>query len=227
MSAEDSEMPLASESFLKGSRKFKERVLKIVNSGSPVPWMITGVATTAALGLGILVLKQWHYAAIGRDVTKQVSHFLEKTGSTIDHGLVIGGMLTSPLPVGRAVLVAISDMMGYVIRRQNKGETGGNATESKAIVAGKAPRSKSTKTKKPGDVKATPVKAPTPEPVANKESTKEEPAKTQGVDAMGRPLGPVRQFPEEPLSCRIPSNASAESFSYTPHSPPVSHPELN
>ncbi len=219
MSDEEKEV---SQVLVKGSRKFKESVLKIVNSGSPVPWMITGVASVTALGLGIALFKQWHYATIGRDVTRHMTHYLLKTGSVIDHGLVMGGTVRSPMPVGRAVILSVSNLIGLVLKHKDK-----FATKSEESSETEKPIKAAAGSKKVSDNKKAenkPKASTTPK--AETETPKEEskpavvPTPAMGVDAMGRPLGVCPRFPEEPISCsKKPDESSSQAYQYSPHMP--------
>lgn len=72
---------------------------------------IFGIAT---LITGTLLMKQWNYAVLGKVVTNDVVKFLEYHGSTKSKGVIQGGMLNVPLPVGHAVTTIVARVLGVM-----------------------------------------------------------------------------------------------------------------
>lgn len=73
-----------------------------------VPWFVAGGALLLAGGCVFMVVKQHPYAVVGRETVDEVSSFLRKNNSTVSNGLVIGGMMRTPLPVGLATTTVVS-----------------------------------------------------------------------------------------------------------------------
>lgn len=106
-----------------------------ITTSSDWKWIILSIlGTTSIIATGLLI-KQWHYAVIGRSISNDVIRFLEYHGSKRSHGVIQGGILTVPMTVGKATTVVVARVLGIVDRIIRKEQVGdkkkrGEAEES-------------------------------------------------------------------------------------------------
>lgn len=79
-------------------------------------WPLMAVCVASTVVMGLFLMKQWSYAIIGRNVSNDVVRFLEYRGSTRKRGIVEGGLLQVPLPVGAAVTQTVAKVLGVMDR---------------------------------------------------------------------------------------------------------------
>lgn len=92
--------------------------IQIVAASGGVDWKVPVIVFSLAssLLLGSLLVKQWNYAAVGRNVTNDVVKFLELNGSKKKKGVIEGGMLQSPMTVTSATTQIVARVLSIVNR---------------------------------------------------------------------------------------------------------------
>jgi hypothetical protein len=92
----------------------KKRKIIFIKDGSDWKWGAIALLGASTIVAGVILIKQWHYAIIGRVVTNDVVRFLEHNGSKRHDGIIEGGVLNNPLPIAKATTVMIDRALGIV-----------------------------------------------------------------------------------------------------------------
>lgn len=100
----------------KNLKKGLSRIQIVTGGGADwkVPVMVFSIAST--LVMGVVLMKQWNYAAVGRNVTNDVIKFLELNGSTKKKGIVQGGMLQVPMTTTAATMQIVARVLNIINR---------------------------------------------------------------------------------------------------------------
>jgi hypothetical protein len=194
------------------SSEMKGLKYQIKKMGKRYDWkmILLGICVLVCVVLSSLLYYQWKYAIIGRIVTQNVVAFLEVNGAKKDHGMLQGGCLKEPLPIGNAVVATVAQMINEVqsIIEKEKVDEVKKANVQEVMGGTKEQQQKKAAMQKPKKV------ANKPHPVA---------AGAEVGDAVGVGRGKRPEFPEKPVECRVkkPSeeNESVEKqqdFIYTP-----------
>jgi len=114
-----------------------QRIQLITKEGLDWKVLLMSVSVLIAGVMASLLVKQWNYAAVGRNVTNDVVRFLEFHGSTKKKGVIQGGMLNSPMTVSAAttqIVARVLSVMNRIVEEEENKERATRAEEEAARV---------------------------------------------------------------------------------------------
>lgn len=121
------------------------------------------IAGGACLIVGGVLIMQWRHACVGRKVGRTVLKFLEMHGAKLDHGIISGGPVETPMPLDAAIVNTVHLMVDD--ENQMAIGHGGNVTGQSDETPDSEP-APTPAPKQPKKVRATGTSKPTKKPRA-------------------------------------------------------------
>lgn len=100
-------------------------------------WVLASVAGMGVAGLAVAFFTQNGYAALGRQVQRNVVHFLTDHGAKVYGGVISGGMVKVPMKVNTAVNATVAAMLNKFADKLEEDEVDSDGEEKAVEVAKK------------------------------------------------------------------------------------------